>query len=139
MEQKNEQKVTRVALYADLRDKIEKMDTLSFDDPNRDEKYGLNNKQPVMPIIHEQAMDEKELKESHIKKNTLSISIEDLIKQNDDYTIALEKEAIDKSFKEVKKKNSPYAGKGKIIIPVLIVLIIVLILIIVLCCVLLIK
>lgn len=139
MEEKNNQKVTRVALYADLRDKIEKMDTLSFDDPNRDEKYGLNNKKPIMPIIHEQAMDEQELKESHIKKNTLSISIEDLIKQNDDYTIALEKEAIDKSFKDVKKKNKKFVLSFKTIVIISVVAIVLIALIVILCCVLLIK
>ncbi len=104
--EENNKKVTRVALYADLRDKISKMDTLSFDDPDRDSKYGLNSKKPIMPIIHEEAMSNDELKTEHIKKNTLSISIEDLIKQNDDYTIALEKKDIDKSFKNFKPKSN---------------------------------
>ena len=30
-----EEKQTRVNLYTELRNKIEKMDTLSFDDPNK--------------------------------------------------------------------------------------------------------
>ena len=81
MDKKENQKVTRVALYADLREKIERMDTLSFEDPNRDEKYNFKNQN--MPVIHEQGMSKRQLKSGHIKKSTLSISIEDLIKQND--------------------------------------------------------
>ena len=101
------EKETRVGLYASLRDQIDKMDTLSFDDPDRDKKYGLNGQTPSVgiPIIHEDSLNEDELKDSHIKKNTLSISIDDLIKQNDDYTMALEKKELDKKYRSVKKRQ----------------------------------
>jgi hypothetical protein len=135
MEEKENKKVTRVALYADLREKIERMDTLSFSDPNRDEKYGLNNK-GNMPIIHEDAMDDQQLHSEHIKKNTLSISIEDLMKQNDDYTVALEKKEIDKSFKEIKNKNNKLVLSKTMIIIGIIAFVLLIILITILCCVL---
>ena len=38
---------TRVRRYAELRDQIDRMDTLSFDDPNREERYGLNGKKEL--------------------------------------------------------------------------------------------
>jgi CHASE3 domain sensor protein len=100
-------KETRVGIYADLREKIDKMDTLSFDDPDRDKKYGLNKTatSDSIPVVHEESMSKEELEEGHIKKNTLSISIEDLIKQNDDYTMAIEKKELDKKYKDVKKKQ----------------------------------
>lgn len=134
MDKKENQKVTRVALYADLREKIERMDTLSFDDPNRDEKYNLKNQN--MPVIHEQSMSKKELKAGHIKKNTLSISIEDLIKQNDDYTLALEKKEIDKSFKEIKNNQNKKALSKAMIIIIICLIVLLIIIITVLCCVL---
>lgn len=110
---------TRVGLYADLRNKIDHMDTLSFDDPNRDAKYGLNGKagtQDQIPIIHEESMNPEQLSDGHIKKNTLSISIEDLIKQNDDYTMAIEKKELDKKYRSVKKKQRAESGKRRWII-----------------------
>ena len=100
------EKETRVGLYAELRDQIDKMDTLSFDDPDRDKQYGLNgNSAQGVPVIHEESLSEDELKDSHIKKNTLSISIDDLIKQNDDYTMAMERKELDKKYRSVKKKQ----------------------------------
>ncbi len=110
-------KETRVGLYSDLRDKIDKMDTLSFDDPNRDSKYGLNGAKPSdASFVHEESMTKNQLEDGHIKKNTLSISIEDLIKQNDDYTMALEKKEIDKKYRSVKKKQRREISKKTIII-----------------------
>ena len=94
-----EEKQTRVNLYTELRNKIEKMDTLSFDDPN---KY----QDSQIPILHEEAMSSDELQSKHIKKNTLSISIEELIKQHDEYTSSYEKKELNKKYKEVKKKRS---------------------------------
>lgn len=126
-----EKRPTRVSLYSDLRDKIDKMDTLSFDDPNRDEKYSLHNKENG-PIIHEVGLSSEELRKPHIKKNTLSISIEDLIKQNDDYTIALEKKDLDKSFKQIKRKSKVKFSK-KLIISISSVVLLLIIAIIVFC------
>lgn len=107
-------KETRVGLYSGLRDKIEKMDTLSFDDPDRDSKYGLNGNSSN--VVHEESMSSRQLEDQHIKKNTLSISIDDLIKQNDDYTMALEKKEIDKRYKSVKKRQKEKLSKKNLII-----------------------
>ncbi len=107
-EEKKYQKRTRVELYADLRDKISKMDTLSFDDPNRDEKYGLNKSPFPFIEIHETGASEEELHSDHIKKNTLSISIEDLIKQNDEYSSSVGKKELTKSYKEAKKSQRSF-------------------------------
>lgn len=104
-------KDTRVILYSDLRDKIDKMDTLSFDDPDRDKKYGLNGEDSVLPVHHEESMSTEELKTGHIKKNTLSISIDELIKQNDDYTMALEKKELNEKYKNMKKEQGKSRGK----------------------------
>jgi hypothetical protein len=99
-------KDTRVIIYSELRDKIDKMDTLSFDDPDRDKKYGINGEEPVLPVHHEESMSNEELKTGHIRKNTLSISIDELIKQNDDYTMALEKKELNKKYKSIRKDQS---------------------------------
>ncbi|MDD2287082.1 MAG: hypothetical protein PHQ11_16985 [Paludibacter sp.] len=104
-------KDTRVMIYSELRDKIDKMDTLSFDDPDRDKKYGLNGEKAVLPVHHEEAMSSQELKTGHIKKNTLSISIDELIKQNDDYTMALEKKELNKKYKNMKKEQHKARNK----------------------------
>jgi len=109
-------KETRVGLYSGLRDKIEKMDTLSFDDPDRDSKYGLNGSNPSTDIVHEESMSSRQLEDQHIKKNTLSISIDDLIKQNDDYTMALEKKEIDKRYRSVKKRQKEKLSRKSIVV-----------------------
>jgi len=103
MDKNDNKQTTRVELYADLRNQIDKMDTLSFDDPNAKEKYAQTLNQG--PVIHEESISPSQSYDPKIKKNTLSISIGELIKQNDDYTIALEKKDINKSFKEIKKRN----------------------------------
>jgi len=104
-------KDTRVIIYSELRDKIDKMDTLSFDDPDRDKKYGINGEKPILPVHHEESMSSEELKNGHIKKNTLSISIDELIKQNDDYTMALEKKELNQKYKSMKKEQGKARGK----------------------------
>ena len=96
-----EEKQTRVNLYMELRDEIDRMDTYSFSDPNR-RRYTSSSE---VPIVHEEAMSEEEVQSGHIKKNTLSISIDELIKQHDEYTSSLEKKELSKKYKEVKKKH----------------------------------
>ncbi len=100
-----ETKETRVGRYSDLRNQIDKMDTLSFDDPNRAQKYALNQSGHEGEYVHEPSASQEELHNTHIKKNTLSISIDDLIKENDDYTMAMEKKELDRKYKEIKKKH----------------------------------
>ncbi|MBP3713535.1 MAG: hypothetical protein J6I69_03100 [Bacilli bacterium] len=114
---------TRVRRYAELRDQIDRMDTLSFDDPNREERYGLNGKkEDGIDYVHEEPTSE-DLSAPHIKKNTLSISIEDLIKQNDDYTVALEKKELDKKYHSIKKKKRK-EGRSKWLIVALAALVV---------------
>ena len=49
------------------------------------------------------AMNEETLKTEHIKKSTLSISLDQLIKAHDEYTIMMSQEEIKKKKKEEQK------------------------------------
>lgn len=98
MKQECNEKKTRVSLYADLRDKISKMDTLSLIEKGvKDEQKPSNN--TLMPEIHSQTT---EINTNSTKKNTLSISIDEIMKQNDDYTMMMEKKEIDKKYNKIK-------------------------------------
>lgn len=132
----SETKETRVGRYSDLRNQIDKMDTLSFDDPDRAKRYGLNGQAPIGggKIVHEPSASEEELHDIHIKKNTLSISIDDLIKENDDYTMAMEKKEIDKKYKEVKKKHRQEGSHKKLIIWLSVAFSVIVIVVVVLIC-----
>ncbi len=101
------EKQTRVNLYTELRNQIDRMDTYSFDDKDRDKKYSSSS----IPIIHEEAMTNSEIKTEHIKKNTLSISIDELIKQHDEYTSSFEKKELNKKYKEVKRRKKSSSKK----------------------------
>lgn len=102
------EKQTRVNLYTELRNQIDRMDTYSFDDKDRDKKYSSSS----IPIIHEEAMTNSEIKTEHIKKNTLSISIDELIKQHDEYTSSFEKKELNKKYKEVKRRKKSSSKKA---------------------------
>jgi len=101
------EKQTRVNLYTELRNQIDRMDTYSFDDKDREKKYSSSS----IPIIHEEAMINSEIKTEHIKKNTLSISIDELIKQHDEYTSSFEKKELNKKYKEVKRRKKSSSKK----------------------------
>lgn len=92
---------SRIEKYRKLREEIERLDVYSFDDPKRLPKSNRADREPLIPI-HDYIEDEEELHEQHIKKNTLSLSIDELIKQHEAYTEALEKEEIDKKIKDNK-------------------------------------
>lgn len=91
MEQK-----TRVEKYKKHRDEISKMDTYRFDNPYAipEEEYDEEN---------DIAMDEDVLQKEHIKKSTLSISLDQLIKAHEEYTIMISQEEINRKKKEEQK------------------------------------
>lgn len=131
-----EEKSTRVVLYAKLRDEIDKMDTFSLDSDKKSKEYGIDtSSRDTIPIVHEDAMSPDELKDRRIKKNTLSISIDELIKQNDDYTVTLEKKELDQKYKDVKKKEKGSFWKWLLSHKLLLVAIIVVFLVLVAGCV----
>lgn len=109
---KEEEGKTRVERYADLRRSIERMDTLSFSDPDRDEKYGLNSNRD--DYLHDVTITKEQAEDPHIKKNTLSISIDDLIKQNDEYVNTMEQKELDKQYKAARHRQR-MLGKNKAI------------------------
>lgn len=100
---------TRVEEYKSLRDQIENIDVYSFDD--RSKIQSRRETEPLIPV-HDIYDDEDEeclppddtsfTAEDHIKKNTLSLSIDELIKQHEAYTEALERDEIDKRVKDKK-------------------------------------
>ena len=87
--------LSRVEKYAELRKRIDNM-VSTFDDPITDNK------------IPDVQMDEpkEEVQEAHIKKNTLSISIDELIKQHEEYTQTISKSEIENQMKTQKKEHN---------------------------------
>lgn len=100
---------TRVEKYRKLREEIENIDTYSFEDPKRRPRSKRADQEPLIPI-HDLAEEEETLQENHIKKNTLSLSIDELIKQHEAYTEALEREEIDKKIKDNKNRQHRFGG-----------------------------
>lgn len=92
---------TREEKYQKLRTEISQMDK-DYDNPYN----SLKEPQEV-------AMNDEELKTEHIKKNTLSISIDQLIKAHDEYTVMISKEEID--AKEVLAKKEADQKRKKLI------------------------
>ena len=80
---------TRVQKYKKLRQEITQMDTYKFDNP-----YHVDENKDEFDDV---SMSSEELKTEHIKKSTLSISIDQIMKAHEEYTslVAQEKK---KSF-----------------------------------------
>lgn len=72
-------------------------------------------------------MNDETLKTEHIKKSTLSISLDNLIKAHDEYTIMMSQEEINKKRKEEKKVKQRKIRNIVIIISVLATLVVILI------------
>lgn len=87
-------KQTRVEKYKKLRQEIEEMDTNRFDNP-----YQVNDDFDSNDV----AMNEEELLGEHLKKNTLSISIDQIVKAHEEYTTMLAQEDIEKQKKAVNR------------------------------------
>lgn len=85
---------TRVQKYKKLREEINHMDTYKFENPYRVEED--ENLQDV-------GMSNEELKTEHIKKSTLSISIDQIVKAHDEYTSMVAQEKKKNKDKETKK------------------------------------
>ena len=85
---------SRVEKYRKHREEISQMDTYKFESP-----YFI----PEEDEDDDVAMNEETLKTEHIKKSTLSISLDQLIKAHDEYTIMMSQEEINKKKKEEQK------------------------------------
>ena len=88
MEQK-----TRVEKYKKHRDEISKMDTYRFDNPYAIPEDDFEEENDI-------AMNEDTLQKEHIKKSTLSISLDQLIKAHEEYTVMISQEEITKLARE---------------------------------------
>lgn len=95
--------LSRVEKYAELRKRIDNM-VSTFDDPITDNK--IPDVQMDEPKVKEEAMTKEEVQEAHIKKNTLSISIDELIKQHEEYTQTISKSEIENQMKTQKKEHN---------------------------------
>lgn len=95
--------LSRVEKYAELRKRIDNM-VSTFDDPITDNK--IPDVQMDEPKVKEKAMTKEEVQEAHIKKNTLSISIDELIKQHEEYTQTISKSEIENQMKTQKKEHN---------------------------------
>ncbi len=85
---------TRVQKYKKLREEINHMDTYKFENPYRVEED---------ENLHDVGMSNEELKTEHIKKSTLSISIDQIVKAHDEYTSMVAQEKKKNKDKETKK------------------------------------
>lgn len=95
--------LSRVEKYAELRKRIDNM-VSTFDDPITDNK--IPDVQMDEPKVKEEAMTKEEVQEAHIKKNTLSIQIDELIKQHEEYTQTISKSEIENQMKTQKKEHN---------------------------------
>ena len=95
--------LSRVEKYAELRKRIDNM-VSTFDDPITDNK--IPDVQMDEPKVKEEAMTKEEVQEAHIKKNTLSISFDELIKQHEEYTQTISKSEIENQMKTQKKEHN---------------------------------
>ena len=89
-------KQTRVDKYKKLRESIQDMSTYN----NFNSPYQVSEPEEEKDDI---AMSEEVLQTEHVKKNTLSISIDQIVKAHDEYTTMISKEDIEKKTKEEKK------------------------------------
>ena len=93
---------SRIEEYKKLREEIENIDVYSFDDPK---KYPIKKNENIVEIHDldekDEYPEEKKIEKDHIKKNTLSLSIDELIRRHEAYTETLQKEEIEKKLKEL--------------------------------------
>lgn len=86
---------TRVQKYKKLREEITQMDTYKFENP-----YHVDESNNEFDDV---GMTNEELKSEHIKKSTLSISIDQIVKAHNEYTTMIANEKKDKKDNETKK------------------------------------
>lgn len=117
---------SRVEKYKKHREEIAQMDNYRFESP-----YSIPEEDPLLEK-DDVAMSEETLKTEHIKKSTLSISLDQLIKAHDEYTIMMSQEEINKKRKEEKKVKMKKIIKLAILLGGLILIVGLLILLVVL-------
>lgn len=110
---------SRVEKYAELRKKIDNMDVYTFDDPDIAQKAEAIREESMREETIDEAMSPEEVKQAHIKKNTLSLTIDELIKQHEDYTRTLEKAELEKRVKGAKKETKVKHAKVSLTIVLL--------------------
>ena len=116
---------TRVQKYKKLREQITQMDTYKFENPYRVEEDDEN--------LQDVAMSNEELKIEHIKKSTLSISIDQIVKAHDEYTSMVAQEKKKNKDKETKKlRYIKLVNRLRIVLIAVLVLIIIVLLLIIL-------
>ena len=101
---------SRVLKYQELRDKISKMDVYSFE---QQEQLG---KEEVIDSFPRS----KKKKDNGIKKNTLSISLDELMAEKENSQAEKEKKEVRKLYKEKKNKEQKHLTQGKVLLIVLI-------------------
>jgi len=99
---------TRVEEYKKLREEIENIDMYSFDDPKK--MPPVTKKEILLPVHNiddddfPESVDEK-MESDHIKKNTLSMTIDEIIQQHNAYKDKVQKKELDEKVKEKNAKN----------------------------------
>ena len=119
MEQK-----TRVEKYKKHRDEISKMDTYRFENPYAIPEDHFEEENDI-------AMNEDTLQKDHIKKSTLSISLDQLIKAHEEYTVMISQEEIKRKNKEEQKVKLRKIRNIAVISGIIVLLIAILILLII--------
>lgn len=114
---------TRVEKYKKHREEISQMDTYRFDNP-----YSM----PIEEDENDMAMSEETLKSEHIKKSTLSISLEQLIKAHDEYTVMISQDEINRKKKEERRNKLREIRNISLIIGSIIIIILLLVIAIIL-------
>lgn len=87
------EKQTRVEKYKKLRQEIDEMDVSRVENPYQVQDDSLNDV----------GLSNDELQQEHVKKNTLSISIDQIVKAHDEYTTMIAQDELDKQRKETNK------------------------------------
>lgn len=90
------EKKSRVEKYRKHREEISKRDTYRFENP-----YAMPEEENFEE--NDIAMSDETLQSEHIKKSTLSISLDQLIKAHEEYTVMISQEEINRKKKEEQK------------------------------------
>jgi len=88
---------TRVEKYKKLRESIKEMDAINFNSP-----YQISEENPDKG---DRGMSDEDLQNEYVKKNTLSMSIDQIVKAHDQYTTIVSAEEIEEKNKEYKKSE----------------------------------
>lgn len=101
---------SRVLKYQELRDKISKMDVYSF---AQQDELGKEEVIDLHPRF-------KKKKENGVKKNTLSISLDELMADKKESQAEKEKKETKRLYKEKKRNTQKHLTQGKVLLIVLI-------------------